>query len=146
MEHSAAIACTFKTVYLPSIGTKTDSTYDISEILIWTSAESAITIVAVSVPFLWPMTKHISSRGGSQEPSNDYTESYKLDGRLGGSRSLGTKVNIEAQPASTRVGADDDSDRSILREARASGKITKTREVTVEYSESGDDSSNYGRG
>lgn len=89
--------------------------------------------------------KYISSRGGSRGPSNGYTESHKLDGRLGGSRSLGTKANVEAQPVSNEPGGDDDSDKSILRETRDSGKITKTREVTVEYSESADDSSQDGR-
>lgn len=141
----AGIACAVKTAYLPLIGTWADFTYNIADVLIWAITESAITIVAASIPFLRPMMKHISSRGGSRGASNGYTESHKLDDRLGGSRSLGTKANIEAQPVSNEGGADDDSDRSILREMRDCGKITKTREVTVEYSESGDDSSHDGR-
>ncbi|KAF9699560.1 hypothetical protein EKO04_002643 [Ascochyta lentis] len=141
----AGIACAVKTAYLPLIGTWADFTYNIGDVLIWAITESAITIVAASIPFLRPMMKYISSRGGSRGPSNGYTESHKLDDRLGGSRSLGTKVNIEAQPASNGIEGDDDSDKSILRETRDSGKITKTREVTVAYSESGDESTHDGR-
>lgn len=138
-DSRAGIACAVKTAYLPLIGTWADFTYNIADVLIWAITESAITIVAASIPFLRPMMKYISSRGESRAPSNGYTESHKLDGRLGGSRSLGTKANIEAQPASHEGCADDDSDRSILRETRDCGKITTTHEVTVEYSESGDD-------
>lgn len=140
MASSAGIACAVKTAYLPLIGTWADFTYNIADVLIWAMAESTITIVAASIPFLRPMMVYISSRGNSRGPSNGYTESHKLDARLGGSRSLGTKANIQAQPAANEAGADDGSDKSILRETRDCGKITKTREVTVEYSESGDDS------
>ena len=141
----AGVACAVKTAYLPLIGTWADFTYNLADVLIWAITESAIPIVAASIPFLQPMMKYISSRGGSRGPSNGYTESHKLDGRLGGSRSLGTKANVEAQPVSNEPGGDDDSDKSILRETRDSGKITKTHEVTVEYSESADDSSQDGR-
>lgn len=141
--NSAGIACAVKTAYLPLIGTWADFTYNIADVLIWAITESAITIVAASVPFLRPMVKYISSRG-TRGRSNGYTESHKLDSRLGGNRSLGNQANIEAQPTSNGVGGDDASDRSILRETRDSGKITKTREVTVEYSGSGEEFSHDG--
>ncbi|PSN70690.1 hypothetical protein BS50DRAFT_443397, partial [Corynespora cassiicola Philippines] len=48
----ASIACAIKTSYIPMIGTWTDFTYNIALVLIWGLAESAITIVAASIPFL----------------------------------------------------------------------------------------------
>lgn len=92
------------------------------------------------------MMKYISSNGSSRGPSKGQIESHELDGRLGGSRSLGTKANIESHPTSKQIEGDDSSDKSILREIRDLSKITETHEVTVEFSsESGHGSSHDSR-
>ncbi|UPX11265.1 uncharacterized protein EKO05_0001879 [Ascochyta rabiei] len=149
----AGIACAVKTAYLPLIGTWADFTYNIGDVLIWAITESAITIIAASIPFIRLMMKDLSSRGASGgDPSagNAAGSSYVLadqSGASGGRRSvMGTKTDCKAHASvyGKEVGklkGDDESDRSILREVREDGRITQTHEVTVAYSESGDDAS-----
>ncbi|OSS49881.1 hypothetical protein B5807_05895 [Epicoccum nigrum] len=62
----AGVACIVKTVYLPLIGTWADFTYSIAGDLIWAITESAITIIAASIPFIRLMVKDISTRGDSR--------------------------------------------------------------------------------
>ncbi|KAJ8113021.1 hypothetical protein OPT61_g4754 [Boeremia exigua] len=146
----AGVACIVKTTYLPLIGTWADFTYNIADVLIWAMTESAITIVAASIPFMRLMMQDLTSRGGSRGRSYGNTGSYQLKDRPSAGHSIGTKTEIKAQPAAyykdtTRVKSDDQSDRSILRDAKDAENITQTREVTIAYSESGDDASNDDR-
>lgn len=96
------------------------------------------------------MMKDLSSRGGSRGQSYGNTGSYRLADRTGAERSMGTKTDVKAR-ASTygkdtiHVKSDDGSDKSILGDTKNSGRITQTNEVTIAYSESGDDASSEGR-
>lgn len=146
----AGVACVVKTAYLPLIGTWADFTYNIADVLIWAMTESAITIVAASIPFMRLMMKDITSRGASRDQSYGNTGSYRLADRPGMGRNMGTKTAIKAQTnvygkATSHVKSDDESDKSILRDAKDNGRITQTNEVTIAYSESGYDASNDDR-
>ncbi len=112
--------------------------------------ESAITIVAASIPFMRLMMQDLTSRGGSRGPSYGNTGSYQLKDRPSAGRSIGTKTEIKAQANvyykdTTHVKGDDQSDRSILRDTKDGENITQTREITIAYSESGDEISNDDR-
>ncbi|KAJ4382570.1 hypothetical protein N0V86_001792 [Didymella sp. IMI 355093] len=78
------------------------------------------------------------------------TGSYQLADHPGGGRNLGTKTDIKAHRSAygkdtVHIKSDDESDRSILRDAKDNGRITQTNEVTITYSESGDDASHDDR-
>ncbi|KAF3001844.1 hypothetical protein E8E13_004195 [Curvularia kusanoi] len=77
----AGVACIVKTVYLPLIGTWADVTYNIADVLIWAITESAITIIAASIPFVRLMMKDISTRGDSKSQSTGNKGPYPLANR-----------------------------------------------------------------
>ena len=142
----AGVACVVKTAYIPFIGTWADFTYNIGDVLIWAITESAITIIAASIPFMLRMMQDFSSRGGSRSRVQSYGNagSIHLIDQPGGGRNLGTRTDVNAQPSIYGIDAvhikdDDESDRSILRETNDNGRITQTHEVTIAYSESGDE-------
>ncbi|KAH6638434.1 hypothetical protein C7974DRAFT_391600 [Boeremia exigua] len=140
----AGVACAVKTAYLPLIGTWADFTYNIGDVLIWAITESAITIMAASIPFMRLMVQDFTSRGDSKGPSFGNTGSYRLEDTPRSGRRIGMRTDISAQKKgldTIALEGDDQSDRSILRDAKDCDRITTTREVTVAYSEHGDDSS-----
>ncbi|KAF2014033.1 hypothetical protein BU24DRAFT_452802 [Aaosphaeria arxii CBS 175.79] len=143
----ASIACAIKTSYLPKIGTWADFTFNIAEVLIWGLAESSITIVAASIPFLRLLVREVQSKSGSSAKKSGAT-SYHLHDRSKGT--LGTRSNIKAQGHvyEHELGKKDDdgSDKSILGESRGNqGQILQTQEIRVEYGESTDDNSMNGK-
>lgn len=77
----AGVACIVKTVYLPLIGTWADVTYNIADILIWAITESAITIIAASIPFVRLMMKDNFTRGDSKSQSYGNKGPYPLANR-----------------------------------------------------------------
>lgn len=144
------MACVVKTVYLPLIGTWADFTYNIADVLIWAITESAITIMAASIPFIRLMVKDISTRGGSRSQTYSNKASYQLADRPSLGNKMSTKTDIKAHMGafgrdSTNIKSDDQSDRSILGDMNGHGRITQTKEITIAYSESGDDVSNDDR-
>lgn len=135
-------------MYLPLIGTWADFTYNIADVLIWAITESAITIMAASIPFIRLMAKDISTRGDSRGQAYDNKVSYKLADRPSAQDRLGTKTEIKAHNrvfGTSHIKGDDQSERSILGDANDNGRIMQTHEVTIAYSESGDDASNDDR-
>lgn len=126
------------------IGTWTDFTYNIALVLIWGLAESAITIVAASIPFLRMLVREVSSGYASR---GKYTgNSYQLQHQSHGPSS-GTRSKVKADPGiyETEIGRNDDtgSDKSILgdKDAQTAGQIVQTQEVRVEYGDSSDEAS-----
>ncbi|KAH7121084.1 hypothetical protein B0J11DRAFT_56634 [Dendryphion nanum] len=139
----AAVACAIKTSYIPQIGTWKDFTFNIAEVLIWGLAESAITIMAASIPFMRLLIREVSSRSGSNGRSNKKSSAntYQLQDRSHHSN-LGNKTKAETDIYHKQLAGKDDegSDKSILGEARGyQGKIMQTSEVRIEYGDGGDD-------
>lgn len=148
----AGVACVVKTAYIPLIGTWTDFTYNIGDVLIWAITESAITIIAASIPFMRLMMQDLSTRGGSRSRGQSYGNagSYQLADHPSSRRNMGTKTDIKAHHSTygrdaVHTKGDDESDRSILRDTKDSGRITQVNEVTIAYSESGDEVSHDDR-
>lgn len=96
------------------------------------------------------MMQDITSRGESRGRSYGKASSYQLADRSHVGRNTGTRTEIKAQASVYNRGmadvkGDDQSDTSILRDVKEDSNITQTREVTIAYSECGDDASNDGR-
>ncbi|KAJ4986018.1 hypothetical protein SVAN01_08496 [Stagonosporopsis vannaccii] len=124
----AGVACAIKTAYLPLIGTWANFTYNIAGVLVWAMTESAITIVAASIPFMGLMMQDIAN-----------IQSV--------GRNIGARINIKEQASidskdKTPVRGDDQSDKSMLGDGKDSSHITQTREITIANSGSNNDVSN----
>jgi hypothetical protein len=107
-----------------------DVAFNVADVVIWSTAETSVTIIAASIPFFRTLIKHASTRG----PSGQRNQSYRL-GSLGGSRGFGgTKDRTRGQD---RVTGDDNSDIGIMEGAAwpAGGRIVKESAVTVEFSQ-----------
>jgi len=147
----AGATAIMKCVSLPTMA-KGDFTYDGAQLVIWGNAEVATTIMAASIPVLRVLFLHAKSTAGRYYGSGEHRS-----GRLGGTNGRSNKGHT-VLTSSTRgdettrhktmtmtgsnTGDDDQSDRSILNataEVHAhvggGGKIVRTNEVTLEYSE-----------
>ncbi|KAF2132990.1 hypothetical protein P153DRAFT_333811 [Dothidotthia symphoricarpi CBS 119687] len=133
----AGVCCVVKTAYIPGAATWVDFTYSTADMLIWALAESSITIIAASLPFLRLILKDMSSYSGSQ--------SLKLSIRLPSQGDNATGIRSQQKPHKSHavhpedVRDDEASDRSILAETRGEfGKIMRSREVRIEYNDEED--------
>ncbi|KAI6778193.1 uncharacterized protein J7T54_000002 [Emericellopsis cladophorae] len=121
-----------------------DFTLEGGELIIWASTEISATIIAACVPVLRTLVKGLSTGRGGQ--SGGYFRSGSgIDRRKSHTTGKhntpgGTFAAHDSRPAAERVLPDASSDTSIL-ENRSGGKIVKTEEVAVQFSERGDDSS-----
>ncbi|KAF2179279.1 hypothetical protein K469DRAFT_596566 [Zopfia rhizophila CBS 207.26] len=122
----AGITAAVKTSFLPGVGKWEDMAYSIADLLIWSLAETSVTIMAASIPYYRVLIKEVSSRGSAPyRRSHRLESSAKNAGRR--SRQLEAKEIMERQ--------DDMSDKSMLGDAQRTGAIMKMNEVTVEYHE-----------
>ncbi|KAF2679290.1 hypothetical protein K458DRAFT_314560 [Lentithecium fluviatile CBS 122367] len=131
----AGVTAILKTSYLPGMGHWQDFTWQSSNLLIWSGAESTTTIVSASIPFLRVLVNEVASTHGN---------SYNLK-NISGGRGTGN-LSRTGRPRDTgtyKRQHDDRSDRSILgEEQKREGAIVQTNEVTVAYHER-DDEENY---
>lgn len=110
-----------KTTSLPGIGHFKDSSFELADLLLWSIAETSVTIIAASIPFFRALVKHVSTGGHSGARRQSYRlESYRASHRSG---------TINHRPT-----ADDNSDMSILEDPLPIQGIIKGSEVRVEYS------------
>lgn len=137
---SAGITAAVKTSFLPGIGKFSEPTYELADLLIWSNAEVAVTIMAASIPFFRVLLRQVRSSysGRSKKP---YRQSYRLESYGGamGNGTLGRK-GIKEIPKVRGPDGDDLSERSILGDgiivgSGGHGNIVKSSEVTIEYSE-----------
>ncbi|KAF2453484.1 hypothetical protein BDY21DRAFT_126629 [Lineolata rhizophorae] len=142
----AGITAIVKTSYLPSMARSTDFTYYSANLLIWAAAETAITIIAASIPFLRLLIKAATSsltnspygRSGSY---NLQRLSVRRDGTTS-SRTATVQCGI-AEPVSKKQ--DDRSDRSdksilgVLNPTKTD--IVHVQEVKIEYHDREDEES-----
>jgi hypothetical protein len=129
----AGITAAVKTSTLPGIGKFKDPTFQLADLLIWSNAEVAVTIIAASIPFFRVLLKHIaSSYDRSKPPKNSYRlESYGAERATIGTGSKRVK-EIE------RIGDDDWSERGIMEDGTIINNgvsIMKSSEITIEYAE-----------
>ncbi|KAF6814460.1 hypothetical protein CSOJ01_04011 [Colletotrichum sojae] len=122
-----------------------DFTYDGSDLVIWGTAESGVTIVAASIPVLRVLVRDVASSarkyyGGS---SGTRTNGSRFGVARSNTVTVTTTTANNSHHGASRKGstrrkdklADDRSDRSILggEEELEFGKIVKTHEVVVQY-------------
>ncbi|OLN81960.1 hypothetical protein CCHL11_08634 [Colletotrichum chlorophyti] len=118
-----------------------DFTYDGSDLVIWGTCESSVTIVAASIPVLRVLVRDVASTARKYYRGSSATRTNAS--RFGGGVTRSNTVTVSTNPA-TRKGsirkkwdklADDRSDKSILGvdSEPEFGKIVRTNEVVVEY-------------
>ncbi|KAF2707091.1 hypothetical protein K504DRAFT_492641, partial [Pleomassaria siparia CBS 279.74] len=73
---SAGIVAAIKTSFLPGVGDFSDMTFQIVDLLIWSDAETAVTILAASIPFFRVLIRDTTTKGGINDP---YRQSYRLE-------------------------------------------------------------------
>ncbi|KAF2175453.1 hypothetical protein K469DRAFT_680029 [Zopfia rhizophila CBS 207.26] len=138
----AGVTCAVKTSYLPSVGTWQDFTFNTAEVLIWGLSESAITIVAASIPFLRVLVREASSKGGSGPYHHSDTTQSAQTNRT---NSLSCKSRPNGYGNPERKNGYEGSDKSILGEPEEYlGAIVKTNEVRIEYAEGSDEENRGG--
>ena len=133
---SAGITAAVKIKFLPGIGHFTDPTFQLGELLIWSNAEVAVTIVAASIPFFRVLLRQVSSYNRSKPK---YRQSYRLESFGRDNPTIGTG-RVRSKKI-TDIGAQDDniSEQSILRDGvlinGSGGTIVKSQEVVIEFSD-----------
>lgn len=131
---SAGIIAAIKTAFLPGTGKFTDMPYQLAPLLIWSDAETAVTLVAASIPFFRVLIK--------KRFSNRATPAYKQSYRLGSyenDRSMGRTSRIKNTRSIDVTNNDNLSEQSILNDLPIQGTtgigvIIKSEEIKVEYS------------
>ncbi len=103
-------------------------------LLIWSSVELSVVIMACSIPFLRLLSREIQTRASKSGSNSGGTHSgYNLDNvdwyRLPGQAS---NIHTHVQAGSAPRTADDSSERSILGEVRKKNHIMRTDMITVE--------------
>ena len=126
---SASVACAIKTSYLPKIGTWTDFTFNVADVLVWSLAESSITIVAASIPFLRMMVRRKMSHVGT---SDEYPHSRSHEHTL---RPFHNNWRVDVYSTGLETHDDDHaSDRSILGATQVeSHGIVLTQQVDIQF-------------
>ncbi|KAF2750939.1 hypothetical protein M011DRAFT_396454 [Sporormia fimetaria CBS 119925] len=127
----AGVAGAVKTAYLATESNWQDPTWYIAKVLVWSLAETAISIIAASVPFLRMLVRQASSTKGTTARSRE--NGTKLSNVLSSRLSR----NVPAGNSSMRVYDDYNSEDIILWETGKPPGIMQTSEVKVEYAEGG---------
>ncbi|KAH7009008.1 hypothetical protein EDB80DRAFT_683986 [Ilyonectria destructans] len=140
----AGITAAIKTSYIPEIIRWADFTYSSANLLIWAASETAVTIIAASIPFLRLALKEVShkTKSGTGQIYSLAQFSSQKSQKCGTKSRTTERVDIEA----TRTGNQDDgSDRSILGDLRCTDNaIVQTTEISVEYQNGDVDSQKSG--
>ncbi|KZL85872.1 hypothetical protein CI238_11171 [Colletotrichum incanum] len=117
-----------------------DFTYDGSELAIWGTCESGVTIMAASIPVLRVLVRDVSSTARKYYGSSGIRTNRSRFGPGGGvQRSNTVTVTTSMRKGSFRRKwdklADDRSDKSILgaESELEFGKIVRTNEIVVQY-------------
>ncbi|KAE8381756.1 hypothetical protein BDV26DRAFT_301028 [Aspergillus bertholletiae] len=129
----AAVTAFIKTTKLTNVSNVADYTYACSEILIWASAETGLTIFAASIPSLRVLCVRVSSSyNRSDEPSSYAYSSSAKKGRYRRDRSGSHQRDSYYYGEEIIIlpgRQDDNSTKSIL----DSSGIQRTQEVIVTY-------------
>lgn len=129
----AGITAAVKTSTLPGIGKFKDPTFQLADLLIWSNAEVAVTIIAASIPFFRVLLRHITS---SYDRSKPKRHSYRLESYGGKIATIGT--GSKGPKERERIGDDDWSERGIMEDGMIVSNgpsIMKNSEITIEYAE-----------
>ena len=133
----AGATAAVKTSYLPGIGKFKDITFQIVNLLIWSDAETAVTILAASIPFFRVLIRNSTSRGGVSDP---YRQSYRLESQSNlknsarQSRGFGITGGIKGA-SMTRGRMEEMSDSSSLGEILPIQGSGIVKGVTVKFGE-----------
>ena len=107
-----------------------------TDLLIWAAAETAVIIIAASIPFLRLGLKEL--QGVSKKKSRSYNMDFTSNNfhTFGGTSATRTRIHTAAEGKAVRP--DDRSDKSILgTRAASSTDIVRTCEISVEYHRGG---------
>ncbi|ORY01418.1 hypothetical protein BCR34DRAFT_605914 [Clohesyomyces aquaticus] len=126
----AGITAAVKVSFLPKVMHLPDPTYGFAGILIWTMVETAITIIAASIPFLRVLVRDSTSAGRASKPTGHSYQLHSTPGKIMSSR-------VQRRDR----GNDDLSDKSILGASDSgtalpsadTGGIMKQQEIHVEW-------------
>ncbi|KAF2801191.1 putative integral membrane protein [Melanomma pulvis-pyrius CBS 109.77] len=131
----AGIVAAVKTSYLPGVGNFDDMPFMIIELLIWSDAETAVTILAASIPFFRVLIRNATTRGGA---TDQYRQSYRLESGDNMKKSARRSKHLGiAGPAGRREEMSDSSSLGEILPIQGQG-IVKRNEITVEYHEDKD--------
>jgi hypothetical protein len=101
-----------------------------TDLLVWAASESAVIIIAASIPFLRLAVKEVSQKSSTKTRSQAYNLDRFCAYRSGISAAQTRRVVVvEATP----IRPDDHSDGSILGDTKAKGSgIVRTDEITID--------------
>jgi hypothetical protein len=169
-NRSAGICSIIRTYELQALSSLNEYVYDTVPMLLWSSTEVLATIVCACIPVLRPLYVRVvhgskGSSSGRTYPLGTYAKSGKKSsgefpsigggkgyggkGQSGGSRDTGERIYMgpgaSIMETTIKMGSDNASEESILREANAQHarthglpiqnfEITRTNEIRVESS------------
>ncbi|KAL4887926.1 hypothetical protein BDV59DRAFT_196874 [Aspergillus ambiguus] len=131
-----AVACAMaivKCLQLPNLANLADSTYATADLVIWTSVESNVVILASCIPTLQPLIELILGKRTLRSTSKDPYKSYERhEASYRSKKSAPVKddlqiTNIESQESILR------SDENQAGESHQLGHIRRTDNVVIEY-------------
>lgn len=149
-------ACSIvRTVELRTLASKENYVYDTAPMLLWSSSEICLTIICACIPVLRPLYVRIAygSRGDSSNassggvpykgrsyPLNDYSHSKKnsMVRPFPNKGSTGSRVfmgpNATAMHTSIKMGSDNASEETILRECHKYSSPDRSKDEEMGYS------------
>ncbi|KAL4887225.1 hypothetical protein BJY04DRAFT_204274 [Aspergillus karnatakaensis] len=140
-----AVACAMaivKCFQLPSLHDTADSTYASADLVMWTSIESNIIIIASCIPTLGPLYELLRGKRSWSSHHRDYKSSHQIPSTKGDShiKKIPFGWHREEELFTTNIGTGNNgSQESILGEDKSQkrappvGHIHRTDQVVVEY-------------
>ncbi|ERS95314.1 uncharacterized protein SPSK_01850 [Sporothrix schenckii 1099-18] len=108
----AGITAIIKTYFIMGSQRSKDFTFTTADLLIWSGAETAVTIIAAAIPFLRLLLKEAATKHKTSSPPETYDlDALSRSGVVGGATTL-TQTQREPQDR------DDASEKSILGETK----------------------------
>ncbi|KAH8650882.1 hypothetical protein BGZ60DRAFT_436753 [Tricladium varicosporioides] len=128
----AGITAIVKTSYIIDIGRWTDFTYSSTNLLIWAASETAVTIIAASIPFLRLVVKEVSHK--SKNPTSSGFRLESMGTNKSRHRGAATRTNRCVVVAMAAGRCDGGSEKSILGDTGDKNKtILQTNEIAISY-------------
>ncbi|KAH8658332.1 hypothetical protein BX600DRAFT_65139 [Xylariales sp. PMI_506] len=128
---SGVMACV-KSAFL--VDSLSDYTYKSVPLLMWSSVELSVVVIACSVPFLRLLFKEIRTKSSSRGRSKYASQGYRLDAinTFNDTKTPKNRTLIKAD-TTTKI-TDDSSDKSILGSPQGLSAIRRTDVITIQHS------------
>lgn len=120
----AGITAIIKTYFISGSQRSKDFTFTTANLLIWSGAETAVTIIAASLPFLRLLLKEATGKGKStSRPDTYYLEDMTRTGGAGGA----------TMTRASRPPQDNESEKSILGETKRGQLRIERGQVKIDF-------------